>query len=362
MISRKDFLKSSLLTGLATALPFSTSHAMEKETDASTLKHWVWIRPDVDAEESALHTMFKKYYDAGIRAVLIEQNSEKHFRIAKEHGLEAHRWMWTFNRPYEELMEAHPEWYAVNRNGVSCIEDPPYVDHYRWLCPSKDEVKQYLQQDVDTILSNDYVDGIHLDYVRFCDVILPVNLWDKYDIVQTKEMPEYDFCYCEDCQREFEAWHGQDIMDIEYPSASPSWRLYRYHAIANIVNSLSTIAHKHKKDITAAVFPTPEIARRLVRQDWTNFDLDGVCPMIYQGFYKETIPWIGDAVTEGVNWLNGDFPLYAGLFLPDFNTQDELEQGMAYALNNGARGISLFGEVTDDSLKALTNASAIYSG
>lgn len=359
MISRKDFLKNSALAGMAAGLPFSTQKGSQI-IKQQPLKHWVWIRPDEEATESELQEKFKKYYEADIKAVFFEEDSERHFRAAKEQGLEAHRWMWTMNRPYEDLMAKHPEWYTVNRNGISCIEKPPYVDHYRWLCPSREEVAQYLEDDVQQILSKDYVDGIHLDYVRFCDVILPVNLWSKYGIVQTKELPEYDFCYCEVCQSKFKAWRNEDISDIEYPEASLSWRLFRYDAITNIVNRLAVVAHNRNKPITAAVFPSPEIARRLVRQDWTNWNLDGICPMIYHGFYNESIPWIGDAVTEGVNWINGAFPLYAGLFLPDFKSRKELENGARYALQNRAQGISLFGEVTDETLNALRIASSTF--
>lgn len=357
MITRKDFLKTGMLAGASTVLPHTIKNGFKPKPQKQALKHWVWIRPSEETPVAELNKMFKKYYDAGIRAVLFEEQSEKHFRAAKSQGLEAHRWMWTFNRPYADLMEQHPEWYAVSRKGDSCIDKPPYVDYYRWLCPSKDEVSQYLQNDVDQILSHDYVDGIHLDYVRFCDVVLPVNLWSKYGIVQTSELPEYDFCYCDDCKQAFKEWHGKDVMTIEYPEASPSWRLFRYHAITNNVNRLAKVANEHNKPITAAVFPSPEIARRLVRQDWTNWNLDGICPMIYHGFYNETIPWIGDAVNEGINWLPGAFPLYAGLYLPDFKTGKELQQGMSYALKNGASGISLFGEVTDSTLEALQRAA-----
>jgi hypothetical protein len=116
---------------------------------------------------------------------------------------------------------------------------------------------------------------------------------------------------------------------------------------------LAEIANKNKKPITAAVFPTPEIARRIVRQDWTNWNLDGICPMIYHGFYREQVGWIGDAVEEGIHFLCGKFPLYAGLFLPDFKSMDELEAGIKVAIKNGASGVSLFGRVDEKVLNVL---------
>ncbi|MCC9137877.1 family 10 glycosylhydrolase [Pontibacter silvestris] len=357
MRTRRTFLKAGLMAGVAASMPVSAIGKSNSHSKKKSWKHWVWINPNHDDNEADLQKKYKQFYEAGIRGIFFEADSEKHFRVAKSQKMEAHRWMWTMNRGEKELLKAHPEWYARNRKGESCADQPPYVDYYRWLCPSREEVQQYLEEDVRNILSNDYVDGIHLDYVRFCDVILPVNLWENYNIEQTKELPEYDYCYCDVCRTKFKKWRGEDIKDIEYPEASLSWRLFRYNAVNKIVNRLAVVANENKKAITAAVFPTPEVARRIVRQDWTNWNLTGVCPMIYHGFYKEDVRWIGDAVTEGVHFLAGRFPLYAGLFLPDFKSNLELQQGMEYALQNGASGISLFGEVTDDVLNALKSAS-----
>src|SRR5690606_11266933 len=83
---------------------------------------------------------------------------------------------------------------------------------------------------------------------------------------------------------------------------------------------------------------------RIVRQDWTNWNLSGVFPMIYHGFYNEHIHWIGTAVAEGVEGIEGKFRLYAGLFLPDFNSVEEVRQAAGLAKDNGACGITLFGD------------------
>lgn len=79
--------------------------------------------------------------------------------------------------------------------------------------------------------------------------------------------------------------------------------------------------------------------------------------MIYHGFYKEGVGWIGDAVAEGVKALHGSFPLYAGLFLPDFNNEEEIRQGIRYALQNGAAGVSIFGRLDENVLKILKETS-----
>jgi hypothetical protein len=360
MTNRRKFLRASVFTSLSAALAphaaVQAAPAVDVKKDA--LKHWVWIRPKETDKDADLQKFYQRLYSAGVQGVFFEADSERHYRLAKSQKLQAHRWMWTMNRGEKSLLQAHPEWYAVNRKGESCADKPPYVAYYRWLCPSREEVAQYLEADVRQLLAKDYIDGIHLDYVRFCDVILPVNLWDTYKIEQTKELPEFDYCYCEVCRKKFKEWKGTEVRSIEFPEESLSWRLFRYNAITAIVNRLSTVAQAAKKPITAAVFPTPEVARRNVRQDWVAWNLNGICPMIYHGFYKEDVGWIGSAVEEGVKALNGRFPLYAGLYLPDFKSTAEVRQGITNALNYGAAGISLFGNVTEDVLQALEQASA----
>jgi hypothetical protein len=356
MINKRQFLKSALVAGLATAqLPLSSPAAVPAHSGYSRKKwkHWVWVNPNHNDTEAALLSLYASYHDAGIRGIFFEADSELHFRAAKKNKIEAHRWMWTMNRGEKELIAAHPEWYAINRAGDSCADKPPYVDYYRWLCPSRDEVQQYLENDVRNILSKDYVDGIHLDYVRYCDVILPVQLWDKYGIEQNRELPEYDYCYCSVCRDTFKAQKGIDPLEIRHPDQSLSWRRFRYNNITRVVNRLSDVAHEYKKPITAAVFPTPEVAKRIVRQDWTNWHMDAVCPMIYHGFYKEDVSWIGDAVAEGVRGIGGRFPLYAGLFLGDFKNSDEIRKGIGYAMENGAAGVSIFGKLDAPVLEIL---------
>ncbi len=357
-MKKRDFIKSTIMGGMglmASQSSFGTELANSKKPGG--LKHWVWENPDIKEGEKHIKERYDHYFQAGIRGMFFENDSEKHFRAAKAAGMEAHRWMWTMNRGEKDLLENHPEWYSVSRDGKSCATNPPYVDYYRWLCPSKSEVLEYLKTQVKNILAKDYVDGIHLDYIRYCDVILPVNLWQNYKIDQTRELPEYDFCYCETCRAKYKAEHGIDPFDIQYPDQSLSWRKFRYDRITNIVNSLAEIARSNKKAITAAVFPTPEVARRIVRQDWTNWNLDGVCPMIYHGFYKEQVSWIGDAVEEGIHFLCGRFPLYAGIYLPDFKSDEELEQGIRTALKHGASGISFFGSIGENVLNILKKVS-----
>ncbi len=129
------------------------------------------------------------------------------------------------------------------------------------------------------------------------------------------------------------------------------------------VRELAAAVHERGKPITAAVFPTPTIARTLVRQAWDEWPLDRFFPMLYHSFYLEEIPWIGDGVREGVAALaGGDLedgprpgtPLNAGLYLPVLEPA-QLAEAVATAQDAGAAGISTFEMhgLTDEHLAAL---------
>ncbi|WP_149913063.1 family 10 glycosylhydrolase [Sphingobacterium cavernae] len=346
MNNRRSFLKAAGL-GLAT-LQLNPFQLLTNTSPSFTFDYWLWIRPNDKETEAQIKKKLQSYKDAGVRGLFFENYSKKHFQLTKEFGMEAHRWMWTMNRGEKELLEKHPEYYAVSRSGKSCADNPPYVDYYRFLCPSHPDVPKYLEEKAREQLQMEDVDGLHLDYIRYPDVVLPVNLWENYNLDQSTELANYDFCYSKFSKEAFLRETGIDIDKVERPEQSLSWRAFRYGQITKVVNRICEVAKEYKKPVTAAVFPTPDLARRIVRQDWPIWNLSAVFPMIYHGFYKEPIHWIGTAVEEGVNALKGKYPLYAGLYLPDFKNLNELEQAIALAKAKGAAGISLFGETEFD--------------
>lgn len=352
IMDKRTFIKSAL-AGTVAASVSSFSLLACNDDRKNQFDYWAWTRSNPEDKDEGLASRYRGWRDAGIVGIFFEDDSERHYRIAKAQGLQTHRWMWTLNRGEKELLQNHPDWYSVSRSGKSCADNPPYVSYYRFLCPSHPQVPDYLESKAREQLEKDYVDGLHLDYIRYVDVILPVNLWDKYGLDQNCELPDYDFCYSEYSKAAFKEETGIDIDSVARPEQSLSWRNFRYRQVNNVVSRIAGVAKTHQKPLTAAVFPAPEVARRIVRQDWTNWDLDAVYPMIYHGFYKEPVHWIGEAVQEGVNQLNGKFPLYAGLFLSDFHSMEELKTGMMLSKQNGAAGVSLFGNISDEVLQVL---------
>jgi uncharacterized lipoprotein YddW (UPF0748 family) len=215
-------------------------------------------------------------------------------------------------------------------------------------------VRDYLEGLVAAVARDPAVDGVHFDYLRHCDVILPVALWSKYGLVQDREYPEFDFCYCAACREAFTRQTGADPLGLPDPTADAAWRRFRWDGVTGLVHRLAAAVRAAGKPVTAAVFPTPAIARRLVRQAWDEWPLDAVFPMAYHGFYHEPVSWIGDAVREGVAALPATTPLYAGLYLPDL-APDDLAAAARFATEAGAAGISVFemDGLSDEHLNAL---------
>ena len=304
-------------------------------------KNWAWLRrqvKDVDGWRRMLASLKRTGFDA----VLIGGDAafyEKHIPLARDEGLELHAWQFVMMRGENE--KAHPEWYAVSRAGVSTATKPPYVDYYKFMCPSRDEVRAYLCGIVSEIASVKGLGSFHLDYIRYPDVILPIALWPKYKLIQDKEYPEFDFCYCDVCRERFKKSSGADPKALADPPSNAAWLEYRYDTITQVVSELYEEAHRHGTPVTAAVFPTPDIARALVRQDWTRWKLDAVLPMIYNGFYKEDVAWVERATREGVRALAGRIPLYTGLYVPDLPPMD-LARAIERAFAGGAQGVSVF--------------------
>jgi uncharacterized lipoprotein YddW (UPF0748 family) len=341
-MNRRTFIQTAAqgTLGLSTASLFLNTPPLLG--DQPPLKNWIWTDGGENLKPAEQTERFQKFRQAGIKAVLFSGYNREVLARAKDQGLETHAWIWTLCRGDKELLEQHPDWYVVNRRGESAAGKPAYVDYYHFLCPSHEEVRQHLAKAVAKLGDTDNLDGIHLDYIRYPDVILPVALWKNYNLVQNEELPPFDYCYCEVCRAAFKKQTGEDPLKLPDPPSHAAWRQYRYDSVTQLVNQLAAVAHEKHKQITAAVFPSPTLAKKMVRQDWARWNLDAILPMTYNRFYNEEPEWIERAVKEGVAALPKDRPLYAGLYLPDFKG-GEFDRALQSALAGGAKGVALFG-------------------
>lgn len=337
---------------------------------------YAWLGGPGQSTDEEIEQLFTDYKSRGIDGLMYNggQDPETYRRvgkIARAAGLEFHTWIPTMVQAKNPLLKA--ELYAVNRAGASAFDNPAYVDYYKFLCPNQPEVYQYLSQMYTAVAEVEEVKGIHLDYIRFPDVILAEGLWEKYGLVMDREYPEYDYCYCDKCVNDFKASSGIDIQQVEDPSQIQAWKQFRFDLITSLINRLADDIHKKGKEINAAVFPGPgSIAKKIVRQEWDKWNIDAVFPMNYNDFYLKGTDWIGEVTREGVEAINNKIPLYSGLFIcpnPENKSQEndpenhglipeEIGAAIRASMENGASGICLFtpGRMTDAHWKEFEKA------
>ncbi len=326
----------------------------------SKIPVYAWTGGPGEASDQELLDKFTDFKAKGIDGLMYNGGHDpKTYKrvgaLVKEAGMEFHAWIPTMVQG--ENPKISKELYAWNRNGESAFEKPAYVNYYKFLCPSKEGTYTFLEELYKGVATVPEIDGIHLDYIRFPDVILAEGLWDKYGLVMDKEYPEYDYCYCDSCTGTFKDQTGIDIKALEDDAQQvQEWKQFRYDLITNMVGRLAEVVHAEGKEINAAVFPGPTIAKKLVRQEWNKWNLDAVYPMNYNDFYLKGPEWVGDVVQEEVSAVEGLKPVYSGLFIcpnPQNKTQEndpenhgllpsEIEIAIRTSMENGATGICLF--------------------
>lgn len=367
---RRRFLRSTC-AGITTLAAFPSSAASAAHLFArspATRKNWAWLTLPDDDVPPDYDKFFSLLRAAGITGVLAEiYNGRQAFfpsrRLpvkrdllgqmlprAASAGIELHAWMWSLPCLIDEILTKHPDWYNVNALGESAASKPAYVPYYKFLDPGRPEVREWVQETVKELAAIAEVAGIHLDYIRHPDAMLPRGLWQKYGIVQDKVYPAYDYGYSAYEREAFKKKFGADPVTLKDASLVKEWFQFRLDMVTDLVNEfLVPAAHARSKKITAAVFPGPSLARQMVRQDWGRWRLDAFFPMLYHVFYQESPEWIREQTREAVSTVQQ--PVYSGLYVPGLDDLT-LSRCMEMAFAGGASGVSLFSASALDEKKA----------
>ena len=310
---------------------------------------YLWVHGNTKRSETEWSARFRSYAEAGIGTVIIDGSAERLAELtplARREGLRVFAWLWALNRPGDETALKHPGWYAVNAEGKSChlSQHRPFVEYYQFLCPNNADVKQYLLEQVRILAAIPGLSGIQADYMRLPDVELPRALWSKYGLDMSTPSPEFDYCYCSTCRQKFSTG-SQPAGD---------WKEFRLQSVAELFNTLAAEIRRHGLIAACAVFPSPELAARMVHQDWSRFQADLVLPMTYHHFYGKQAEWIIETTKRAAEQTQRRIPLAPAIHLPDVPAE-ELPNLLAALLAAGVPGIALFSdeEITPEHLKAL---------
>jgi uncharacterized lipoprotein YddW (UPF0748 family) len=260
---------------------------------------------------------------------------------AAEVGIKSNYWFWTLINTEKNIRNEHPDWFNISRTGRSSLTDPPYVGYYKWYCPNRQEVHDHLLRRIGSLCQHDILHGIHLDYIRYPDVILPEAIQPDYGLHQTSEEPQFDFCYCNICREKFITQTGTDPIDLKDPAHNRDWLEFRLLSINNLVEKIVQLVHSKGKHISAAVFPHPDLAIKLVRQDWTKWDLDAVFPMIYHNFYYKEVDWIAEIANDLQEKFNYTGSVIPGIYIPKMD-EIQFDRAMEIVRSCNLTGISFF--------------------
>jgi uncharacterized lipoprotein YddW (UPF0748 family) len=368
-MDRRAFLRNAMIGAAALRAnqlhpdPPGAQHPSATQPSLHPRKNWVWITLDPNRSIDDWKRDFATMRASNIHAILPEIYDGRHAYFPSQHlpvktdllgrilplaraeDLEVHAWMWTMPCMVPEMMQKHPDWYNVNAKGESAVDKPAYVDYYKFLDPGRPEVREWVQATVKELAAIPELAGIHLDYVRHPDAILPKGLWAKYNIVQDRVYPPYDYGYSLYERDQFKKKFNVDPMQIgtgqlKDPQLEKAWFQFRLDMVVDLVNDYFVpAAHAKGKCISAAVFPGPSLAREMVRQDWGRFQLDAFLPMLYHVFYEAGPEWVREQTKEGIATVKQ--PLYSGLFIHDMKPED-FTRTIQMALEGGASGVSLF--------------------
>ena len=318
-----------------------------------------WTGGGIAETEAEWREKLANFSEHGLSDLFLSAEIEETIQViewAQDYSINIHAWVWTLNRPGDTTAAKNPEWYAVNRNGDNSYDYRAYVNYYQWLSPFSPGARQYITSKMISYADIPGLTSVHLDYVRYVDVILGADLQPKYDLVQDRQFAEYDYGYHPIAREGFKELFGVDPIDMENPELSTEWLQYRLNAVTSLVNEIAQEVHERNKQLSAAVFPFPVMSRQMVRQDWASWDLDIALPMLYHNFYRQNLEWIKFATEQGVRESHGRFDVVAGLFIPALSPE-ELQIAAQKAISGGAKGISVFdvGSMTPDHWEVLKN-------
>jgi uncharacterized lipoprotein YddW (UPF0748 family) len=358
-ITKREFLRALGAAAVAAAgHPARVFAAVAEKPQSPRLKNFLWLRPSITRTPDDWRRDFDLWRASGIHGVMAEVYNgrqalfqstrlpvrapwlETAIPLAKAAGLELHAWMWSMPCLIDSVIKTHPDWYNVNAKGESAVDKPAYVDYYKFLDPARPEVREFVRDTVRELAAIPGLTGVHLDYIRHPDAILPSGLWSKYGIVQDKVYPPYDYGYTDYSRQLFKKKTGIDPIDLKDPEANAAWMQYRLDSVVDLVNDyLVPAAHAGGKQISAAVFPGPSRARVMVRQDWGRFKLDMFLPMLYHTFYEAGPEFVKQYTEEAVQTVSK--PVHAGLFIDPLDAA-AFTKTIEMALAGGAAGVSIF--------------------
>ena len=266
-------------------------------------------------------------------------------KLGNSLGIEVHAWLNTYiiwSSKYEpenleHLFHTHKEWTEADRNlkmdsqiKLSEPKSPQWEGIY--LSPLHPEVNPYLLSAYSEIINEYNVDGIHLDYIRYQDIMYG---WNPYG------MEEFERIYGFSPRDITRGIIPPDILD----SIQGAWTRFRQDAVSQLVKDTYHAIQKSRKRISlsAAVKPNLVEARNRWNQDWGRWIEDGYIDFVVPMNYYSEIRHFNDSVQIMKSNLHVDDlnRVIMGVATHNQDAQSAADKILLSRLN-GFKGVSIF--------------------
>lgn len=215
---------------------------------------------------------------------------------AKPLGMKVHAWkvMWQFPDDWLSPLGTVDPFKKAGRLQKNLKgEDQP------WLCPSLRQNRDFEIAAITELLRNYEVDGFHLDYIRYGGA---------------------EVCFCRHCKAAFESWSKKKVGNWPADAAPGGIRDAEYgdfkrDNITSMVREIRAAAKKARPgvELSAAVFPSPSIARTAVFQDWPRWVEEGLLDMVSTMTYTEDAGSFKAQVRQQMEITKGKVKLIPGI-------------------------------------------------
>ena len=307
----------------------------------------VWIRPTETSKEDIVSAV-KKIKAAGIENVFIEtyfhgrtifpsktmakygfiSQNEKFSGIdplqiwideAHKNGIKVHIWFETFyvgnmapSTSSKNILAVNPDWGNKTLAGYESANATPSASEHNgyFLDPSNSEVKTFLKQLLEEIITTYKPDGINLDYIRYPQAIsaAPAGNWGYTENARTMFYSEYD------------------VDPISLKPSDPLWSQwgdFRRKQVSDFVKSVGEMCRKNKIYLSAVIFPDKSVAYSRKLQNWAEWSeehyLQGFTPL----FLTCDIKTLNSQITTVLNYKAPETDLFAGLFVTFMGGSEE---------------------------------------
>jgi len=215
------------------------------------------------------------------------------YTIERAHaaGLEVHAWLnvyvlWTARtKPTDptHLIYQHPEWTDADNRGVMNMDME--WEGFRngmqggiYLSPTHPEVNPYLRDVMEEVIDKYAIDGLHLDYIRYQNVIAGYNPTGRE--VFRNQFGVDPLLLAQISRLDTSNWDERS-----YQIYVDTWNAYRRDQVTSLVRQIKELCSINDVALSAAVKPNLNNARSRFFQDWAYWIdeglLDFAIPMNY---------------------------------------------------------------------------------